>query len=236
MTDVAILEVNSDIHGHPVVHGERLHYVVTSSVPAPAVAQMRAGGLLPNNDCAPAASRCVLTLVRGLVIAVIQLEQEEGTSTLGTARGRIVATLRAHGVPCHEVFGTPGTGWVMNPAWGGVIPPDQCQIYLDASVGWYCAVDVAAPAASPPTQGDDDMLFLFIPEGTDSVCLSTGWMYWHLGTPQEVEDDEYVSQMVRGGKILQLDGKIADLRVAGRPRDPEAAFAANDSRAPLFAA
>lgn len=158
-----IAEIRSDAQGHPVPNGPDYHYVLFSDNPV-AVAQMHAGGALPENDCADADTEAVF-IRRGIHVPIRDVEAEEQTSRGGTLLQYIAATLVRNGVPARVVLAPPpaDANKVMNSAYDyGNITADIGP-YLAAYIGWGVQIDDPAPAANTqPTTGgqptpEDDM-------------------------------------------------------------------------------
>lgn len=71
------------------------------------------------------------------------------------------------------------------------------------------------------------MLVIF--QRNNGLFLSNLMQYRHLGTPQEVTDDQFLHGEVTNGAIFNHEGEVTDLRAFGRPADPASAAAAGDS-------
>ena len=116
------------------------------------VAQMSAGGAVPQDDCAPAD---VLSRSRddGRNPPMRTLERLCGTGGRGTSEQNLRSGLLSLGYQARVSYTSPATiGWLMNPAWGGLISPALNGPYLAAFTGTSVIIDTpgAWETAAPP--------------------------------------------------------------------------------------
>lgn len=178
--------IRSTAQGYPDPAGTHTHWVCVSDVELPAVDQMHIGALYADEACAVAAALAFLRYF-GRDVATLTLEHEEGTTpTIGTTVAGLITGLRDNNVACHEQDGSAAApGWVMNGAWGGNIPPQQCAPYLAASLFRMVVIDQVVPAPQPPTQEVTDMLIVNTPSFGEWFLSEKG--YFHIPLPADVQ-------------------------------------------------
>jgi hypothetical protein len=144
-----------------------LHWVRRSDNPHMSdVAQMAAGGAVPQDDCAPAV---VLSRQRddGRNPSMRTLERLCGTGGRGTSEVNLRNAYLALGYQAHISYTSPAViGWIENTAWGGKVSPAQNGPYLAAFTGTSVIIDTPGgwetSAPTPPLQEADDMGASFV--------------------------------------------------------------------------
>lgn len=203
---LAVLLLHSDDQGHPNRNGGALHFCVLSDEgPPPAVNQMMLRDKYPNFDCAVAVAESCGRMRGKPIPGDMVIETDEANTGHGATIAGLISGLDDCHLAAHAEHRTPGRGWVMNPAWGGVIPPASSQPYLDAAAvgwpdGWLVVVDTVQQSGNPtptPTgtpvsqQGDPEMSVkqynhagghhVAACDGagllTDRVLTATGWQH-----------------------------------------------------------
>jgi hypothetical protein len=232
----AILLIHSTDAGVPAGPGSGfLHWVRRSDgAHMSPVNQMKAGGKDPQGDCAPTDLLSRL-LDDGRRYPMPVLEALCGTANGITTVEGLMAGLRRFGYTCHWDRGPASVGWIMNPAWGGLISPTQCGPYITAFTGQSVIIDTPGAWESPPPPpappappiSEDDMLIRFQFNG--GAFLSENLMrYRHLASSQILNDVAYVVAKSHQ-PFFDYTEPLTDVRAFGKPIDQETATAAGDT-------
>jgi len=218
----SVLLIRATPQGQPQAGGPDGHFVRCSSFATThPVNQLHIGGWYPDFDCAEGVLISALE-DRGLPVPPAHtLEQDAGTNpSYGTGWNGLIRVAAQFGLqPTPQLPGDPPPGWLMNPAWGGVLPPATFPAYLAASQHEYVQFQAPIPSLQPapiPFTEDDDVgnfapgwnakrpgqddgdIFVF------DACSGHVWHHYEVGAVHKATEDLGVP--VSGGQVVGVTG------------------------------
>ncbi len=209
--------IDNDGSGFPQPGSGKGHFVRVSNNPTMhPVNQILGNGQWPNADCGDA---CISSFTFDMKKPVLirEIELLSGTFAGGTSIPGLMNALAALRYANHYVASTPPPGWIMNPAWGGLIPPAQSRPYIAASRGQCIVIDVK-PLPPPTPLGAPDVNVVIIENWNNQEHMfevdGNGdlWHYWYAGAQGWL--GERLASALRPFGALACNQQATALRVA----------------------